>query len=151
MKTIEVLLREHVKDLGRCGEVVRVAPGYARNYLLPQRLAVPANADNLKQIARRAVRLAAEDAVRSEELAARIEALSALRVETSEKADENGHLYGSVSAARIAELCVAAGASIEEKDVRLETPIKTVGDHKVRLHVHGDEHAEITVAVTTGT
>lgn len=147
MKNMEVLLREHVKDLGRCGDVVRVAPGYARNYLLPRRLAVPATEDNRRQIARRAVRMAAEDAARAEEVAVAVAALSRLTVRTVEKADEHGHLYGSVSAAKVAELCRAAGASIDEKRVRLEAPIKTVGEHTVHVHVHGEDHAEITVVV----
>ena len=145
--SVEVLLREHVRDLGRCGDVVRVAPGYARNYLLPRRLAVPATADNTVQMKRRASRLAAEDALQSAEIAARVAALSALRVTTRQKADENGHLYGSVSAALLTELCSAAGAVFEERDVRLDAPIKSVGEHKVRLHVHGETHAENTVIV----
>ena len=145
--TVEVLLREHVRDLGRCGDVVRVAPGYARNYLLPRRLAVQATEDNKRNMARRAARLAAEEAARAEEVEARVAFLSKLRVETAQKADEQGHLYGSVNAALVAELCGAAGTSIEEKDVRLDAPIKTVGEHEVRLHVHGETYATITVVV----
>ena len=98
-KTIEVLLKEHVKDLGRCGEVVRVAPGYARNYLLPKHLAVPANEDNKKQIVRRAARMAAEETQREAEVASAVKALSQLSVKIGQKADAGGHLYGSVSAA----------------------------------------------------
>ena len=64
------------------------------------------------------------------------------------KADEGGHLYGSVNAATVAELCAATGSAVEEKDVRLDGgPLKVVGEHKVRIHVHGDHYAEITVVV----
>ena len=147
MKTVEVLLREHVDDLGRCGDVVKVAPGYARNYLLPYRKAVPATADNKRQIARRAARLAAEDAARAETVAAAIEALSKLELKTTEKADENGSLYGSVTAQNVAELATKAGQALDEKSVRLEAPIKTVGTHAVTVHVHGDQTAEISVVV----
>ena len=145
--TTEVLLREHVDNLGRCGDVVSVKPGYARNYLLPKRLAVPATADNKRTMARRAEKLALEEAAQAAEIAARVELLSKLSVQTTQKADENGHLYGSVSAAMIAELCTKAGTPTDEKAVRLDAPIKTVGEHKVGLHVHGEHHAEITVTV----
>ncbi len=147
-RQMEVLLREHVENLGRCGDVVSVAPGYARNYLMPRKLAVAATEENKKQIVRRAARMAAEEAARAEEIQAAVERLSGLVVTTICKADEGGHLYGSVNAAAVAELCTAAGTSIEEKDVRLDDgPLKTVGEHRVRVHVHADHFAAITVIV----
>ncbi len=145
--SIQVLLREHVENLGRCGDVVNVAPGYARNYLMPGKLAVPATEENRLQIVRRAARLAAEDAARMGEITAAVEALSKLSVATTLKADEGGHLYGSVNAAAVVELCSAAGTTIDEKAVRMNGPIKTTGEHKVRVHVHADQYAEITVDV----
>jgi large subunit ribosomal protein L9 len=146
--TTEVLLREHVENLGRCGDVVSVAPGYARNYLLPRRLAIPATADNQRQIVRRATRMAAEEVARLGEITAAVEALSLLTVKTTQRADSGGHLYGSVNAAGVAELVVAAGTKVDEKAVRLaEGPLKTVGEHKVRVHIHGEHFAEITVVV----
>ena len=151
MRSMEVLLREHVKDLGVCGDVVRVAPGYARNYLLPQRLAVPATEDNRRQMVRRAARMALELEARAEEISGAVEALSSLSVKTVQKADEQGHLYGSVTAGLVAELCAAAGMPVDEKDVRLETHIKTVGEHAVQVHVHGEHHATITVTVEAET
>ncbi len=147
MKNMEVLLREHVEGLGRCGEVVRVAPGYARNYLLPKRYAVPATEDNKRQVARRATRLAIEDAARTAELEQVVATLSQLSVDIRQKADENGHLYGSVSAALVAELCTAAGFPVGEKAVHLEAPIKAVGEHRVQVHVHGEHYAEVRVVV----
>ena len=147
MKVMEVLLREHVRHLGRCGDVVRVAPGYARNYLLPRGLAAAATEDNKRQIARRAARLALEEAEQAEEVAAAVAALSELIVTAHERADENGHLYGSVAATAIAEMCTAAGTELDVKRVHLDAPIKTVGEHKVSVHVHGESYAEITVMV----
>ena len=147
MRAMEVLLREHVRNLGRCGDVVRVAPGYARNFLLPRRLAIPATEDNKRQIARRAARLAAEEAEREEEIAAAVAALSELTLTITEKADAQGHLYGSVNASAVAELCKASGRDIDDKRIHLDAPIKAVGEHKVSVHVHGESYAEITVVV----
>lgn len=146
-RSVEVLLREDVKDLGVIGDVVNVAAGYARNYLLPFSLATPATEDAKRQIARRAARAASERALRAEEVAAALAKLSELVVTTSEKADEAGNLYGSVSAGQIATLISAAGTKIDEKQVRLESPIKKTGEHKVLIHVFGDQETDITVQV----
>jgi len=127
--------------------VVRVAPGYARNFLLPRGLAAMATEDNKRQIARRAARLALEEAEKAEEVAAAVAALSELSVTANERADENGRLYGSVTALAIAELCSAAGTEIDVKRVHLDAPIKTVGEHQVSIHVHGESFAEISVQV----
>lgn len=147
MKTVEVLLRENLDPIGRCGDVVRVKSGFARNYLLPNRLAVAATPDNKKAMERRRLRLDAEEAERVAEIETRIMVISSERLTTVQKADENGHLYGSVSPATVVELLGAAGKAIDEKDVRIETPIKVVGTHKVRIHVHGERYAEIEIAV----
>ncbi|MFO1011995.1 MAG: 50S ribosomal protein L9 [Planctomycetota bacterium] len=145
----EVLLRENLKDLGKCGDVVRVAPGYARNFLLPRRLATEANDENKKLMARRRLRLDAEEAKRNAEIDARVAALAGLAVSTSGKADEGGHLYGSVSAANVAELLHKAGqTAVTEKDVRLDAPLKTVGTHAVKLHVFGDRYVDVQVTIT---
>jgi len=144
---VEVLLRDHVKSLGRCGDVVRVPLGYARNYLLPRRIAVQANDDNKRAMVRRRAILDLEEAERNAEIQARIGALSGVVVKTTGKADENGHLFGSVNAAAIGELLRKARHGVEDKAVRLDAPIKTVGTHKVKIHIHGDEHAEIAVEV----
>jgi large subunit ribosomal protein L9 len=148
MKTMEVLLRENLESLGRCGDVVKVRSGYARNYLLPNRLAIAATPDNKKAMERRRLRLDAEEAEHEAEIETRVLVMQAVSLETAEKADENGHLYGSVNAGRIAEMLVAEGKPVEEKDVRLDGPIKTVGTHTVRVHVHGDRFAEVTLEVT---
>lgn len=147
MKNVEVLLRENLKDLGRCGDVVKVSPGYARNYLLPRRMAVEANDDNKRAMARRRVKLDAEEAVRNAEIDARVASLATIEIKTTGKADETGQLYGSVNAGRVVELLHAAGHRFEERNVRLDAPVKTVGTHTVKLHVHGDRYAEIKLVV----
>jgi len=146
-RNVEVLLREHVKDLGRCGDVVKVSPGYARNFLLPRQIAMPANDDNKRAMAKRRVVLDAVEAKRTAEFEALVGSLSGIQLQTSAKADDQGHLFGSVSAAQIVDLLRKMGHTFEEKAVRLDAPIKTVGTHPVKLHVHGDMHAEILVIV----
>jgi large subunit ribosomal protein L9 len=148
MKTrVEVLLREHVSNLGRCGDVVQVAPGYARNYLLPRKLAIQATDDNKRAMLRRRARLDADEARKAKETLARVETLSGVVLKTSGRADDSGHLFGSVNAARISELLLQAGHAVVAEDVRLETPLKSVGSHVVRIHVHGDTFAEVRIEV----
>jgi large subunit ribosomal protein L9 len=147
MKNVKLLLREDVEDLGRLGDVVTVAPGYARNYLFPRRLAVEATPDNLRAMERRRERRRAEDAAREADISARLEALGKLELTTREKADETGTLYGSVGASAIVRLLANAGYEIEERDVRLEEPIKSLGRHEVPIHVHGEHYAGLQIVV----
>ena len=148
MKRIEVLLRDNVPNLGRCGDVVSVAAGYARNYLMTRRAAVAATAENVKMMQRRKVQLDAEEAALLADVEARIAALQSLALSTVERADDNGHLFGSVSAATIARLLGEKGFETEERHVRLEHPIKAIGTHEVPVHVHGDRTAMVAVEVT---
>lgn len=147
MADVEILLQRSVKNLGLVGDVVKVRPGYARNFLFPRRLAVPATEDAKRQIARRASRVREEEKIRLQEIAALVDRLQALALKMKMKADANGNLYGSVNAAKIVALASAAGASIAEKDVRLNSPIKSVGTHRVRIHVRDDEYTEIVLEV----
>ncbi len=147
MAKIEVLLRDHVKDLGRCGDIVRVSPGFARNYLLPNRMAVEATEDNKKAMVRRRAQLDLEEAQRDAEVKARVASLDGIMVMTKVKADEHGHLYGSVNAAQIAAMLEKAGHRYDEKAVRIDAPIKEVGTHPVKIHVQGDAYAEVKVVV----
>ena len=147
MKQVTVLLRERVDDLGGVGDVVKVAAGYARNYLLPYKLAVEATPENVKMLERRRARLEEELQRREAETSAKIESLGQLKLSTAEKADEGGTLYGSVGAARIAELLTAAGHPTDESDVRLDEPIKSLGTHEVPIHVFGEHYAAIQVVV----
>ncbi len=147
MKTMEVLLREHIDPLGRCGDVVTVRAGYARNYLLPSRLAVQATPDNMKAMERRRLKLDAEEAEWMAGIETRVLVLGGTKLTTVRKCDDNGHLYGSVNAAAVVELLNAQSRSVEEKDVRIDEPIKVIGQHAVRVHVHAERYAEVSIEV----
>ena len=147
MKNLKVLLRENVESLGQIGEVVRVRSGYARNYLFPRRLAIEANPDNMRAMERRRVRFEAEEKAREADITARIESLGKLRLAVVEKADATGTLYGSVGPATIARLLAEKGYPTDEKNVRLDEPIKSVGTHEVPIHVWGEHYAGIQIVV----
>src|SRR5262245_61491159 len=151
MKNLHVLLRENVPSLGRIGEVVRVRPGYARNYLMPRKLAVEATPENVKLMERRRARLEAEEAAREVEITARLEALGNITLSVAEKADATGTLYGCVGAAAIVRLRAKAVVQDEEKHIRREEPIKSVGTHQVPIHVYGEHYAGIQIVVEAET
>jgi large subunit ribosomal protein L9 len=144
---IEVILREDVKSLGRAGELVRVKPGYARNYLLPHGLAYEATEGNKKRIAAeskaRATRGQAER-VEAERLAA---TLSDVSLTLAGKAGEEGKLFGSITAQDIADALAAQGHTVDRRRIELEHPIKTLGEHAVAVRVHPEVHAELRVSV----
>jgi large subunit ribosomal protein L9 len=144
---MEVILREDVRSLGKAGEMVRVKPGYARNYLLPQGLAYEATEGNKKRIAAetraRGVRNQAERA-EAEQAAA---ALGAVELTLTGKAGEEGKLFGSITAQDIADALAAQGHQVDRRRIELDHPIKTLGKHTVGIRVHPDVHAEVRVAV----
>jgi large subunit ribosomal protein L9 len=144
---MEVILREDIKTLGRAGELVRVKPGYARNYLLPQGLAFEATEGNKKRIAAeskaRAVRGQAEK-TEAERVAA---ALGAVSLTLSGKAGEEGKLFGSITAQDVADALAREGHTVDRRRIELEHPIKTLGDHTVVVRVHPEVHAEVRVSV----
>jgi len=144
---MEVILREDIKTLGKAGELVRVKPGYARNYLLPHGLAYEATEGNKKRIAAetraRGVRNAAEK-TEAEKAAA---ALSAVALTITGKAGEEGKLFGSVTAQDIAEALGGAGHQVDRRRIELDHPIKSLGDHAVRIRLHPEVHAEVRVTV----
>ena len=147
MKNLHLLLRENVPPLGRIGEIVRVRQGYARNYLLPRWLAVEATPDNVRSMEKKRVRVEAEEKAHEAQITARIEALGKITLSVVEKADQTGSLYGSVGAATLAKLLAQAGVPTDEKDIRLDEPIKSVGTHEVAIHVYGEHYAGIQVVV----
>jgi len=144
---MEVILREHVENLGRRGDVVKVADGYARNYLLPRKLAITAagNTGNLfktlaKQRESRDAKLRAE----AEAFAAR---LTGTHLTIPALAGEEGVLFGSVSAADISEALGRRGFPVERRQVHLDEHIKTLGVHEVAIRLHGGVGATVTVEV----
>jgi large subunit ribosomal protein L9 len=144
---MEVILREDIKTLGKAGELVRVKPGYARNYLLPHGLAYEATEGNKRRIAAetkaRSVRLQSERAGAEREAAT----LSAVQLRLAGKAGEEGKLFGSITAQDIAEELGRQGHTVDRRRIELEHPIKTLGEHTVSVRLHPDVHAEVRVSV----
>jgi large subunit ribosomal protein L9 len=141
---IELILLERVEKLGQMGQLVKVKPGFARNYLLPQRKALRATKENLSYFENQRAQLEANNLQRKAEageVGAKLEGLTVVLVR---QAGENGQLYGSVSARDIAEAVTEAGFTIERRQVVLERPIKNLGMHPVRIVLH----PEVSVMVT---
>jgi large subunit ribosomal protein L9 len=144
---MELLLRQNVEHLGRVGDVVKVKPGFARNYLLPMGLAVPVTKANLAEIEHaRAVALAEEQA-RMATYKELVQKLAETSVTVEGRANEEGHLFGSVNQAQIALALREKGFAIDEKMVRLEQPLKEIGVFDVTLHLHQGVDATIKVWV----
>jgi len=144
---MKVVLRENLEKLGRRGEVVRVADGYGRNYLIPKKLAYQATPGNLKVV---------EDEKRSKDLreakvrkdfeaiAARIASLS---FSVPKKVGEDGHLFGSVTSQEIADLLAGRGIEVDRRKIVLEEQIKSIGSHTVGIKLHADVTAQLTLEV----
>jgi large subunit ribosomal protein L9 len=147
---IEVILREDIKTLGRAGEMVRVKPGYARNYLLPKGLAYEATEGNKKRVAAETrVRAARNEAERTE--AERVAAtLNDVVLTLTGKAGEEGKLFGSITSQDIADALAREGHPIERRRIELEHPIKTTGTHPVTVRLHPEVHAQLRVSVVPG-
>ena len=144
---MEVILRDHVENLGKRGEVVKVADGYARNYLLPRKLALVATPGNLKQVERERVKL---DAVEAEEKGA-ADAIAAkmagLEVVISRKVGETEALYGSVTSADIADALAAKGFDVDKRKIGLREPIKKLGSQTVPVKLHREVVVQVPVKV----
>ena len=144
---MEVILREHVDNLGRRGDVVKVTPGYARNYLLPRKLALAVTENNKRQIDREKKLAEARDAEEragAEAIAGRI---SALEIEIARRVGENDTLYGSVTSADVAQALQAKGFDIDKRKISLSEPLKALGEVHVPVRVHRDVTAQIWVKV----
>ena len=144
---MEVILREHVDNLGKRGEVVKVAPGYARNYLLPRKLALLVNDGNKKLIERErklAETREAEDRATAEALAARI---AQLELTISRRVGDTEQLYGSVTSADLAEALSAQGLEVDRRKIQLAEPLKALGTSTVPVKLHRDVTAQLKVTV----
>jgi large subunit ribosomal protein L9 len=144
---VDLILLERVEKLGQMGQVVKVKPGYARNYLLPQKKALRATKENLALFETQRAQLEAMNLTRKSEageVGGKLEGLSVVLVR---QAGESGQLYGSVSARDIAEAVTGAGFTIERRQVVLDRPIKTLGLHAVRIMLHPEVFAGITANV----
>jgi large subunit ribosomal protein L9 len=143
---MEVILLERIEKLGQMGDVVKVKPGYGRNFLLPQKKALRANKENLAYFEKQRAQLEAINLKRRDEaqgVAAKMDGLKVLMVR---QAGESGQLYGSVSGRDVADAIKAAGFTVERSQVNLDAPIKTLGSYAVRVSLHPE--VAITVNVT---
>lgn len=148
---MKVVLRQDVETLGERGQVVTVKPGYARNFLLPKKLALPATPGNLKTFELHRKVWAAKEAREVEDARGFAAKLSGVTVTVSKKAGENNALYGSVTNSEIAELLLAKGFEIDRRKILLDEPIKTLGDHTVHVKIHRQVNAAVTVSVVAET
>jgi large subunit ribosomal protein L9 len=144
---MEVILREEIEKLGRRGDVVKVAAGYARNFLLPKRMAVAATESNKKIVEQEKQAHLRRDAKEIGDASELAKLMSAVVITISQKAGENDQLFGSVTALDIATLLEKQGYAIDRRKVHLEEPIKTLGDFKVAVKLHRDVTVEIPVHV----
>lgn len=146
---MEVILLQDMRQLGRRGEVVRVKPGYARNYLLPQGIALAKSRANLAFFEQQRKKIDAAHAKEREEAAAIAAQLAGLKVTISKRVGESETLYGSVTAAEVAEMLARKGVTVDKRKIDLGVAhgLKTLGDHTVSIDLHPDVVAEVTVSV----
>jgi large subunit ribosomal protein L9 len=144
---MEVILRDHVENVGKRGEIVKVADGYARNYLLPRKLALPATNANKKWVERERKIAEARDHQEKSSAEAVAARLRALELTIARKTGENDQLYGSVTNADIAELLATKGFEIDRRKILLPDPIKALGENTVPVKLHRDVTAQLRVIV----
>lgn len=144
---MEIILREDIDNLGTRGQVVKVAAGYARNFLLPRRLAVAANDSNRKIVEQERQAHLRRDAVAKTEAEELAKLLGAVTITIKRKAGEEGHLFGSVTAADIADALEAQKYNIDRRKIHLDEPIRALGEYKVGIRLQREVTAEVSVAV----
>jgi large subunit ribosomal protein L9 len=144
---MQIILQEDVEKLGTRGQVVEVAAGYARNFLLPRKLAIAATPGNLKRLEKIRSVLDKRTATEREGAQKQAEVLAAASVTLARKAGENDQLFGSVTAADIAEALAAQGYQVDKRKIELREPIKLIGEYQVTAKLHHDVTATIKVVV----
>ena len=144
---MEVILRDHVEKLGKRGEIVKVSDGYARNYLLPRKLALPATAGNKKHVERERKIMETREAEEKSQAEAVVSRLSTIDITIARRVGETEQLYGSVTASDIAEFLKTKGFEIDRRKLILPEPIKTLGEHDVPLKLHREVTAPLKVKV----
>ncbi len=144
---VDVILLERVENLGHMGQVVKVRPGYARNFLLPQKKALRATKDNLAYFESQKAQLEANNLKLKTEAEAVAAKMAGLSVVMIRQAGETGQLYGSVSARDVADAVTESGFTVERAQVALEHPIKTLGLHKIKVSLHPEVALQVVVNV----
>ena len=148
---MEVILREHIDTLGRRGDVVKVADGYARNYLLPRKLALQVTDANKRQIERERKVFEVREAEEKEQALALAQRLEQAEVVIARRVGENDTLYGSVTSADIAQALEGKGFQVDKRRITLAEPLKAVGDVTVPLKIHREVTAQLKVKVVPET
>ena len=144
---MEVILREHVDNLGERGEIVKVADGYARNYLLPRKLALPATQGNRKHVERERRIVEAREAHEKSQVEAMAARLAAIDLTIARRVGDTDQLYGSVTAADIVDFLKEKGFEVDRRKLILPESIKAIGDHNVPLKLHREVTVPLTVHV----
>ncbi len=144
---MEVILTDDVFDLGKRGEVVRVADGYGRNYLIPRRLAIPVTPGNLKMVEQQRIAMAKKEAKFREEAEVLAGELNQLHFLISRKAGETGALFGSVTTKDLTDLLESQGIHLDRRKIFMEQPIKSIGNYTVPVRPHSDVEANLTVSI----
>jgi large subunit ribosomal protein L9 len=144
---MEVILREEIEKLGRRGDVVKVASGYARNYLLPKRLAVAATDSNKKIVEQEKQSYLRRESKEIGDASDLAKMMANVEVTIAQKAGENDQLFGSVTSQDVAAALERAGYTIDRRKVNLEEPIKSLGDYKVTVKLHREVSVELPVHV----
>lgn len=147
---MEIILRQAIENLGKTGDVVKVKAGYARNYLLPHGLAYEATPGNLKRIQQERDRLEAAENERRQAASGIAEKLEQVSLTFSARVGEEGKLFGSVTAADVAQQLEAQGFHIEKRQIDLHEPIKALGVYRVPIRLHADVKPEVRVWVIKG-
>ena len=145
--SIEVILKEHVEHLGRRGEIVKVADGYARNFLFPRKLALAVTDENKRQIERERAKAEAREAEEVQVAQALASRLETVELAIARRVGENETLYGSVTAADIAEALAARELAVDRRKIQLAEPLKTLGEHVVPVKLHREVTADVKVKV----
>ena len=144
---MDVILREHVDNLGRRGDIVKVAEGYARNYLLPRKLALAVTDANKRQIEREKKIAEVRETEEKSAAEAVAQRLAQIEIEIARRVGEHETLYGSVTSADIAHALAAKGFDIEKKKIHLAEPLKALGETTVPIRMHRDVTAQVKVKV----
>jgi len=147
MAQLELILRKDVENLGRAGEVVKVRPGYGRNFLIPRGMALAATRGNIAQLDHQKRVIAAEQARVRAEYAKMAEQLKGVTVSIARKKGQDGKLFGSVSAKDIAEALANQNLQVDRKLIKLDDPLKAIGSYEVPVRFSGDTSVEIRVNV----
>jgi large subunit ribosomal protein L9 len=144
---MEVILREDISNLGSRGQVVKVAPGYARNFLIPKKLAVTATESNKKIVEQERQSHLRKEAKAQGEAQDLAKLMTGVSVTISQKAGENDQLFGSVTSKDVADALAAKGFTIDRRKIQLDEPIKSLGEFKIPVRLHKDVTTEVTLVV----